>query len=101
MIQVWEDAYGSQSIIDSVVIYWVTPNTDLTSLSVETMMETFSPLPLPTGIQELVTQVQAAGTEAQLRAALDRIASMESSKFWKLRRQWFRIRRMVGLGARE
>jgi hypothetical protein len=101
MIQVWEDAYGSQSIIDSVVIYWVTPNTDLTSLSVETMMETLSPLPLPTGIQELVTQVQAAGTEAQLRAALDRIASMESSKFWKLRRQWFRIRRMIGLGARE
>ena len=37
----------------------------------------------------------------QLQAALDRIAAMESSKFWKLRRQWFRLRRAVGLGAGE
>jgi hypothetical protein len=35
------------------------------------------------------------------RQALARITSMESSKFWKLRRIWFRLKRCVGLGLNE
>jgi hypothetical protein len=35
------------------------------------------------------------------RQALARITSMESSKFWKLRRIWFRLKRWVGLGMNE
>jgi hypothetical protein len=42
--------------------------------------------------------------QAALRAAQqarDRIAAMESSKFWKLRGLWFGLKRRVGLGAGE
>ena len=46
--------------------------------------------------------------DARLRAALEaareaqnRIAAMETSKFWKLRRLWFRLKRRVGLGENE
>ena len=34
----------------------------------------------------------------EARQALAKIASMQSSKFWKLRRIWFRLKRWVGLG---
>ena len=45
--------------------------------------------------QSLRTALEAA------RQALARITSMESSKFWKLRRIWFRLKRCVGLGLNE
>ena len=45
--------------------------------------------------QSLRTALEAA------RQALARITSMESSKFWKLRRIWFRLKRWVGLGMNE
>ena len=45
--------------------------------------------------QSLRTALEAA------RQALARITSMESSKFWKLRRFWFRLKRSVGLGMNE
>jgi hypothetical protein len=45
--------------------------------------------------QRLQTALEAA------RQALARITSMESSKFWKLRRIWFRLKRCVGLGMNE
>jgi Methyltransferase FkbM domain len=45
--------------------------------------------------QRLQTTLEAA------RQALARITSMESSKFWKLRRIWFRLKRCVGLGMNE
>jgi hypothetical protein len=37
----------------------------------------------------------------QLEEATNRIAAMESSKFWKLRRVWFQMKRSVGLGDNE
>jgi hypothetical protein len=37
----------------------------------------------------------------EARQALAKIASMQSSKFWKLRRIWFRLKRWVGLGMNE
>jgi hypothetical protein len=30
-----------------------------------------------------------------------RIAAMESSKFWRLRASWFRVKRALGLAAEE
>jgi FkbM family methyltransferase len=51
----------------------------------------------------LATELSLArGELSQLREALGlargRVAAMESSKFWKLRRRWFRLRDLVGLG---
>ncbi len=43
--------------------------------------------------------LQAALTMA--REAQARIMAMENSKFWKLRRIWFRLKRLVGLGMNE
>jgi hypothetical protein len=39
--------------------------------------------------------------QQQLQYARDRITAMESSKFWKLRRLWFRLKRAVGRGNDE
>ena len=48
------------------------------------------------------TDRQSLGTaQEEARQALARITSMESSKFWKLRRIWFRLKRCVGLGMNE
>lgn len=44
---------------------------------------------------------ELADARRQLRHARERIVAMESSKFWKLRRNWFRFKRVVGLGAVE
>jgi hypothetical protein len=35
--------------------------------------------------------------QKQLQTARERITAMESSKFWKLRRIWFRLKRSVGM----
>ncbi len=37
----------------------------------------------------------------QLAEATSRAAAMETSKFWRLRRHWFRVKRLVGLGGNE
>jgi hypothetical protein len=51
---------------------------------------------------ELEQTRQSLGTALEAaRQALARITSMESSKFWKLRRIWFRLKRWVGLGMNE
>jgi hypothetical protein len=54
------------------------------------------------------TSTELEQTRQSLRTALEearqaraRITSMESSKFWKLRRIWFRLKRCVGLGMNE
>ena len=39
--------------------------------------------------------------QEEARQALAKITSMESSKFWKLRRVWFRLKRCLGLGMNE
>ncbi len=45
-----------------------------------------------TSIQEQLTT-----TQAQLIAAQKQIASMENTKFWQLRQQWFRLKRILGM----
>jgi Methyltransferase FkbM domain len=47
------------------------------------------------------TSSQLADARQQVRRARDRIVAMESSKFWKLRWIWFRLKRSVGLGQNE
>ena len=52
--------------------------------------------------RELETN-RAAQEELRLERnrALGRIGAMESTKFWKLRRVWFRLRRLVGAPGPE
>ena len=38
---------------------------------------------------------------AELKQARDRITAMETSKFWKIRKVWFNIKRPLGLGEQE
>jgi len=45
------------------------------------------------------TQIQS--TQAQLDKLQALIRGMESSKFWQLRKTWFRLKRTVGLGKNE
>lgn len=90
VIQNW-DATNGRAIIDSIVIHIPEGGAELTAVE------------LDQGRQErdaLSTQPSAGETD-ELRRALDRIAAMESSKFWKLRRRWFQIRGVVGLGEGE
>ncbi|MBF2025551.1 MAG: hypothetical protein IGS48_02125 [Oscillatoriales cyanobacterium C42_A2020_001] len=49
----------------------------------------------PFKLQSLQTQLQQ--TQAELQQAQLRIAAMESSKFWKLRKNWLRLKRAFGL----
>ena len=42
-------------------------------------------------------QQQTSLEQAEKEKAIGRVEAMESSKFWKLRRQWFQIRRSIGL----
>lgn len=54
--------------------------------------------------QHTIGRQRARALEDAGRQSIDaanRIAAMESSKFWKLRRAWFRIKRIVGLGGNE
>ena len=42
--------------------------------------------------------VELADARRQAAEAVNRIAAMESSRFWKLRRVWFGMKRSVGMG---
>ena len=42
-------------------------------------------------------QQQTSLEQAEKEKAIGRVEAMESSKFWKLRSQWFQIRRSIGL----
>jgi hypothetical protein len=114
VIHNWEDANASQAIVESVVIYWPTFDTEIDRPGPEAAghapdLPQSNPrergaLALPEALKQRkdhLIPARVAETEAQLRAALDRISAMESSKFWKVRRVWFRLRRAVGLGAGE
>lgn len=46
-------------------------------------------------------QLQISSLQMELERSLDTIRAMESSKFWKLRKAWFRLKRTVGLGQNE
>lgn len=47
------------------------------------------------------SQVQTTQLRQQLQDAQNRIAAMETSKFWKLRQSWFRFKKAVGLPSNE
>ena len=53
------------------------------------------------GLDGARTDPSLGMAQEEARQALARITSMESSKFWKLRRIWFRLKRCVGLGMNE
>jgi glycosyltransferase involved in cell wall biosynthesis len=50
-------------------------------------------------LQQLLEQLEF--TRMELKFAQNRIAAMETSKFWKLRTQWFRIKKMLGMKIDE
>ena len=45
------------------------------------------------------TQIQLACTQGEKERSQSRIMAMESSKFWKLRAEWFRVKRAMGLAG--
>jgi len=47
------------------------------------------------------TQAQLQQTQTQLQQTQARIEAMESSKFWKLRRAWFKVKKRLGLPTGE
>jgi glycosyltransferase involved in cell wall biosynthesis len=47
------------------------------------------------------TKDELARTKDQLAAAHDRINAMETSKFWRLRRRWFKVRQLLNLPTNE
>ena len=47
------------------------------------------------------TEQQLGHVQDELGQTRGRIAAMESSKFWKLRRRWFQIKRIFGLSKNE
>jgi hypothetical protein len=51
-------------------------------------------LPIP---EATINAAKIEDLQAQLDRALETIASMESTKFWKLRRQWFKLKSALGL----
>jgi methyltransferase family protein len=55
------------------------------------------------GCEALLVGVRSERDEAAsvARAALEKIHAMESTKFWKARKAWFCLRRLVGLSGQE
>ncbi len=52
--------------------------------------------------QKLKTaRLQIGELEAQIHRASGRIGAMESSKFWQLRTQWFRLKKTLGLPVND
>ncbi|MGL5081240.1 MAG: methyltransferase domain-containing protein [Microcoleaceae cyanobacterium] len=47
------------------------------------------------------TQFQLISTQTSLERMKNQIQAMESSKFWKLRTKWFKLRRALGLSDNE
>lgn len=47
------------------------------------------------------SQSQIAQNKGELERSQERIKAMESSKFWKLRKAWFRLKRIIGLPEDE
>jgi len=39
--------------------------------------------------------------EVQVDQARSRVTAMETSKFWKLRKAWFKVKRRIGLPDNE
>ena len=49
------------------------------------------------GTEQITYSRQPEQIELELQQAQAKIAAMESSKFWKLRNQWFKLKKMLGL----
>jgi len=47
------------------------------------------------------TQAQLEQTQAQLEQEQETITTISSSKFWKLRTAWFKLKRAIGLTEQE
>jgi peptidoglycan hydrolase CwlO-like protein len=59
-----------------------------------------------THLQDTQAQLQCSqthlqDTQAQLQCSRERIKAMESSKFWKLRKAWFKLKQLLGLKGDE
>lgn len=52
-------------------------------------------------IQLQETQAELASLKEQLQASQQMISAMKTSKFWKLRTNWFKIKKALGLPANE
>jgi hypothetical protein len=57
--------------------------------------------PSPTLVEAARCGDELAEVQRQLQDARERIVSMESSKFWKLRQAWFMLKRGLGLDANQ
>ena len=55
----------------------------------------------PTQAQLQQTQAQLQQTQVALEQAQGTITAMESSKFWKLRTTWFRLKKLIGMAGDE
>lgn len=47
------------------------------------------------------TQAQLALVEEEKNQAIDRVYAMETSKFWQLRKRWFKLRSLAGIPGQE
>jgi hypothetical protein len=45
------------------------------------------------------TQAEVSRLQGEMQAALDRIAAMESSKFWKIRSMWLQLKLLLGFSS--
>ncbi len=52
-------------------------------------------------LQLHATQTELGTTQQELLFSKQTIEAMQSSKFWKLRQQWFKLKKIVGLGENE
>ncbi len=58
------------------------------------------PSPLhPQQMNQLQSQLQS--TQTKLQEAESLIAAMETSKFWKLRKKWFKLKKLIGLKEQD
>jgi uncharacterized protein YhaN len=66
--------------------------------------KTFYPLALKVTAEELQDVRQQARqqldrSQAKLQALHDRLTAIETSKFWKLRSAWFKLKRLLGFST--
>jgi hypothetical protein len=54
---------------------------------------------MQTALEHFQFQLQHAQTE--MKHLKERITAMESSKFWKLRKGWFKLKRLLGIKDNE
>ena len=53
------------------------------------------------GAPDSPAQQQIEQLRSELQIAQDRIAAMETSKFWQIRTNWFKVKKTLGLPTNE